>query len=96
MDSCCHEEPQILVLTAQVDPTADVVIQHLAAAGVPFARLDAAQFPTEAGLTATLDADNGWRTHLGGISLAGLRCLLPAAPTFRVRSHHSRRATQLV
>lgn len=80
MGSCHHEEPRVLVLTAPVDPTADVVIQHLAAAGVPFARFDAAQFPTEISLTATLDADDGWRARLGGVSLAGLHSVYYRRP----------------
>jgi hypothetical protein len=42
MVSCHNEEPRVLVLTAPVDPTADAVIQHLAAAGISFARFDAA------------------------------------------------------
>lgn len=52
----------MLILTAPVDPTTDVVIQHLAAAGVPFARFDAAQFPMEISFTAILHADGGWRS----------------------------------
>ncbi len=80
MGSCCHEQPRVLVLTAPVDPTADVVIQHLAAAGVPFARFDAAQFPTEISLTATLDTDDGWRACLGGISLARLHSVYYRRP----------------
>jgi ATP-grasp ribosomal peptide maturase len=80
MGSCSNEGPQVLVLTAPVDPTADVVIQHLTAAGVPFARFDAAQFPMEISLTATLDADDGWRACLGGVRLAGLRSVYYRRP----------------
>lgn len=80
MGSSHHEEPRVLVLTAPVDPTADVVIQHLAAAGVPFARFDSAQFPTEISLTATLDADDGWRARLGGVSLAELHSVYYRRP----------------
>lgn len=84
----------MLVLTAPVDPTADAVIQHLAAAGISFARFDAAQFPMEISLTAILDADGGWRACLGGICLDGLRSVYyrrprrftfdPAIPTEQV------------
>ncbi len=70
----------MLVLTAPVDPTADVVIRHLAAAGVPFARFDAAQFPMEISLTATLDADDGWRVCLGGVRRGGLRSVYYRRP----------------
>lgn len=79
MGACHNEEPRVLVLTAPVDPTADVVIQHLTAAGVPFARFDAAQFPMEISLTATLDAD-GWRVCLGGVRLVGLHSVYYRRP----------------
>ena len=79
----------MLVLTAPVDPTADVVIQHLTAAGVPFARCDAAQFPMEISLTATLDAEVMARmSRRRPPRRASLR-LLPTAPAVRVRSGHS-------
>jgi ATP-grasp ribosomal peptide maturase len=79
MGTCHNEEPRVLVLTAPVDPTADVVIQHLTAAGVPFARFDAAQFPMEISLTATLDAE-GWRASLGGVRLDGLHSVYYRRP----------------
>lgn len=70
------------------------MIQHLAAAGVPFARFDAAQFPMEISFTAILHADGGWRACLGGIRLGGLRSIYyrrprrftfdPAIPTEQV------------
>ncbi|MGH3827587.1 MAG: MvdC/MvdD family ATP grasp protein [Pseudonocardiaceae bacterium] len=80
MDSRNNEDPRVLVLTAPVDPTADVVIQHLTASGVPFARFDAAQFPMEVSLTATLGADDEWRVCLGGVRLAGLRSVYYRRP----------------
>ncbi len=84
-------EPWVLVLTAPVDPTADVVIQHLNDAGIPLARFDAAQFPTAIGLTATLDGERGWQTELGrhrsDCTSVGL---LPTTPAVRVRCHHCR------
>jgi ATP-grasp ribosomal peptide maturase len=79
MDAGHNDEPRVLVLTAPVDPTADVVIQHLTAAGVPFARFDAAQFPMEISLTATFDAD-GWHARLGGVNLAGIHSVYYRRP----------------
>ncbi len=70
----------MLVLTAPVDPTADVVIQHLNDAGIPLARFDAAQFPTGISLTATLDDEQGWHTQLGGVGLTGLRSVYYRRP----------------
>lgn len=70
----------MLVLTATVDPTADAVIQHLTASGVPFARFDAAQFPMDISLTATLDADDGWRACLGWVRLEGLHSVYYRRP----------------
>lgn len=75
-----YREPRVLVLTAPVDPTADVVIQHLNDAGIPLARFDAAQFPAEISLTATLDGDLGWHTELGGIGLTELRSVYYRRP----------------
>jgi hypothetical protein len=57
------EEP-VLVLTNQSDASADLVVEHLNKRGVPVFRCDAAEFPTELGLSATLEAD-GWAGWLG-------------------------------
>lgn len=79
MNECRDRKPRVLVLTASVDPTADAVIQHLTAAGMPLARFDAAQFPMEIGLTATLGAD-GWRAGLGGVCLTELHSVYYRRP----------------
>ncbi|MCA1572846.1 MAG: ATP-dependent carboxylate-amine ligase [Chloroflexi bacterium] len=69
-----------MVLTAAVDPTADAVIQHLNDADIPLARFDAAQFPTEVSLTATLDDGRGWHAKLGGSCLTSLRSVYYRRP----------------
>ena len=62
--------PRVLVLTAPVDPTADMVLTHLHSDGVPFLRLDSAQFPTEVTLTGEIGQQHSrWRTALNGVSL---------------------------
>jgi len=61
--------PRVLVLIAPVDPTADLVLTHLHNDGVPFLRLDAAQFPTEVTLTGEIGQHARWRAALNGVSL---------------------------
>lgn len=61
--------PRVLILTAPVDPTADMVLTHLHSDGVPFLRLDAAQFPTEVTLTGEIGQSSRWRAELNGVSL---------------------------
>ncbi len=61
--------PRVLVLTAPVDPTADMVLAHLHTDGVPFLRLDAAQFPTDVTLTGEIGQHSSWRAALNGASL---------------------------
>jgi ATP-grasp ribosomal peptide maturase len=61
--------PRVLVLTAPVDPTADMVLTHLHNDGVPFLRLDAAQFPTDVTLTGEIGQHARWRAALNGVSL---------------------------
>ncbi len=61
--------PRVLVLTAPVDPTADLVLTHLHRDGVPFLRLDAAQFPTEVTLTGEIGQGPRWRVALDGVPL---------------------------
>ncbi|MGH4016893.1 MAG: MvdC/MvdD family ATP grasp protein [Pseudonocardiaceae bacterium] len=61
--------PRVLVLTAPVDPTADMVLTHLHGDGVPFLRLDAAQFPTEVTITGEIGRHARWRAVLNGVSL---------------------------
>ncbi|WP_051580726.1 MvdC/MvdD family ATP grasp protein [Pseudonocardia acaciae] len=59
----------MLVVTAPVDPTADMVLTHLEADGVPFLRLDAAQFPTVVRLTGEIGAGGPWSARLDGVQL---------------------------
>jgi hypothetical protein len=65
------DSPRVLVVTADVDPTADHVIRHLLERGVSFARLDGAHFPAELSLTATLGAaaedGDGWSGSMWGL-----------------------------
>lgn len=61
--------PRVLVLTAPVDPTSDMVLTHLLADGVAFLRLDAAQFPTEVTLTGEIGQRPQWRAALNGVLL---------------------------
>ncbi|WP_439674993.1 ATP-grasp ribosomal peptide maturase [Embleya sp. MST-111070] len=54
------EDPggSVLVLTNRLDPTADLVVDHLNHRGVPVFRCDTAEFPTQLTLSATLAS--GW------------------------------------
>lgn len=61
--------PRVLVLTADLDPTADLVLSHLLAREIPFARFDPAAFPVDARLSARLDTGPDWT---GGLH-TGLR-----------------------
>ncbi len=60
--------PRVLVLTAPVDPTADMVLTHLHSDGVPFLRVDPAQFPTEVTLTGEIRPHSQWRAMLNDVS----------------------------
>jgi ATP-grasp ribosomal peptide maturase len=59
----------VLVLTNRLDPTADLVVNHLNTRGVPVFRCNTAEFPTELTLSATLG--DGW----GGVLDNGRRTL---------------------
>lgn len=61
--------PRVLVLTTPVDPTADMVLTHLHSDGVPFLRLDSAQFPTDVTLTGEIRQHTQWHAELNGVSL---------------------------
>lgn len=73
------ESPRVLVLTADVDPTADRVMDQLARRGVPFTRLDPSRFPSELGLTASLDGSGQWSGRISGcpreVDLAALKSI---------------------
>ncbi len=64
--------PRVLVLTAPVDPTTDLVLRHLHADGVPFLRLDTAQFPTDLVFSGEISAGQGWRGRIDGVELDNL------------------------
>lgn len=52
--------PPVIVLTQVDDPTADMVIRHLNAAGVPVVRLDPADFPRTLSLSARIGSAAQW------------------------------------
>lgn len=64
--------PRVLVLTAPVDPTADLVLRHLHAEGVPFLRVDTAHFPTDMVVSGEISTGRGWRSCIDGVSLDDL------------------------
>lgn len=72
--------PRVLVLTAPVDPTADMVLTHLYRDDVPFLRVDAAQFPTQMTLTADIRSDSQWCTALNGTWLADVETVYYRRP----------------
>lgn len=57
-------ENTVLVLTAPVDPTADLVILKLQARGVPLARVDSGSFPASGRMTAEIGPAGGWSLSL--------------------------------
>jgi len=57
------EESAVLVLTAQFDPTADRVVDHLNRRDVPVFRCDMAEFPQQLTVSATLGSGS-WTAHL--------------------------------
>lgn len=72
--------PRVLVLTAPVDPTADMVLTHLRSDGVPFLRLDTAQFPTEATITGEIGPQARWHAALTGVSLDDVQAVYYRRP----------------
>lgn len=72
--------PRVLVLTTPVDPTADMVLTHLHSDGVPFLRLDAAQFPTEVALIGEIRQHSRWRAELNGVSLDEVKTIYYRRP----------------
>jgi glutathione synthase/RimK-type ligase-like ATP-grasp enzyme len=67
------------VLTVPIDPTADMVLTHLRADGVPFLRVDPADFPTTMGLRAEL-TKGVWVTDLGAVRLDDVRSVYYRRP----------------
>lgn len=75
----------ILVLTQQIDPHADFVVEELSRRGEPVVRFDTAEFPQRSVLRAE-NASSGWG---GEISLESGRTI----PIGRIRSIWYRRPT---
>lgn len=72
--------PRVLVLTAPVDPTADMVLTHLHRDQVPYLRLDSAQFPTEVTLSSEIGQHTQWRAELNGVSLRNIKTVYYRRP----------------
>ncbi|MCI0689340.1 MAG: hypothetical protein L0Y54_19210 [Sporichthyaceae bacterium] len=76
--------PRVLVLTADLDPTADAVLAHLLARGVPFTRLDPRALLTAGSMDGRLGADGLWRGVLRGgpreVNLQALRSVWVRRP----------------
>ncbi|MGH3697156.1 MAG: MvdC/MvdD family ATP grasp protein [Pseudonocardiaceae bacterium] len=72
--------PRVLVLTAPVDPTADMVLTHLNTGRIPFLRLDSAQFPREMKLTSQIGRHAPWQADLNGVSLSEVRTVYYRRP----------------
>jgi hypothetical protein len=74
------DNPRVLVLTAPVDPTADMVLAQLSADDVPFLRLDSARFPTTLGFTAGIAPHSCWGARLGGQWLDSVKSIYYRRP----------------
>jgi ATP-grasp ribosomal peptide maturase len=72
--------PQVLVLTAPVDPTADMVLAHLHRDGVRYLRLDAARFPTELTMRGEITPAAPWGAMLNGVSLEEVQAVYYRRP----------------
>lgn len=83
------QEAEVLVVTAEYDPTADYVLEELNSRAVPFLRCDIAQFPTVMALSATIGADDTWRGTWRGTLCDRRR----VADLSRLRSIYWRRPT---
>ncbi|MFC6883392.1 MvdC/MvdD family ATP grasp protein [Actinomadura yumaensis] len=57
----------MLILAAARDATADRVAAELAVRGVQAIRMDAAQFPTQISMTATIGSGGGWRGRINTV-----------------------------
>lgn len=74
----------VLVLTAELDPTADLVIQQLTDRGVPVYRCDAREFPQRLGMSAQFrdGAWTGWlRTPEREVALEAIRAIYYRRPS---------------
>ena len=77
--------PRVLVITHDLDPTADFVLRELNTRGVPFWRTDLADFPGQVTMIAELRSDGLWRGSLTGplrgVDLSELRSVWWRKPT---------------
>jgi ATP-grasp ribosomal peptide maturase len=86
-----NEPAQILVLTHDDDPTADIVLRELNSRGLPFVRCDPGNFPSSLTLTAALASPKAsWAGSLSGaprkIDLGSVRAVYYRRPSdFHVR-----------
>lgn len=76
----CRLSPRVLVITAPVDTTADMVLTHLEADRVPFLRVDSAQFPTVVRLTGEIGAGRPWSARLDDVSLDAVEAVYYRRP----------------
>jgi ATP-grasp ribosomal peptide maturase len=72
--------PQVLVLTAPGDSTADMVVTHLDRDGIPYLRADPARFPTDASMTGEIAFGGAWRAELDGVQLDEVRAVYHRRP----------------
>jgi len=74
----------VLVLTADLDPTADLVIAELNRRGTPVVRIDPGDFPAKLSLTAVMGSQ-GWRGRVRGqhrdVSLPDIRSVYYRRPS---------------
>ncbi|MGW2255416.1 MvdC/MvdD family ATP grasp protein [Kitasatospora sp. NPDC001660] len=77
--------PRVLVITHDLDPTADYVLRELNTRSVPFWRTDIADFPQRMTMTAELRPDGAWAGTLAGalrgVDLSELRSVWWRKPT---------------
>ncbi|WP_436785770.1 MvdC/MvdD family ATP grasp protein [Yinghuangia sp. YIM S10712] len=79
------EEPRVLVVTHDLDPTADFVLRELSRREVPFWRTDLAHFPLSTKLRSELRPDGSWvgdlRRDGRGVDWSELRAVWWRKPT---------------
>lgn len=78
----------VLVVTSRADTTADFVVNTMNASGLPLLRLDFAEFPMSAGITARFDGE-AWKGRLSAANrsvqldqLTGIYYRRPTSPEF--------------
>jgi ATP-grasp ribosomal peptide maturase len=79
------DRPEVIVLTQELDPTSDVLINKFRDRGVPIARFDTASFPQELRLVATYASDGSIVGDLGDsrrqVDLSRLKSVWYRRPT---------------